>query len=413
MTEAVTSAGIGRGAKPQSLKPRLLVLCGHEPTLDPRIEWAAKTAVQKGWDVRVHGFTIGDIAPKYPDPQDYITSRGRAEETPFMDKGFLKTILQQNLFPMWVVLVVSQIYGLSQLIYWLGRLLLAPWVFLDWALEKIKLSWLITAPIEFGVYLLYYKLKAPIDQWTDHWPRRMVEGLSGYGWYFKDLIFRQAHAACLHFENAQWVPDVIHANDPDSLLAAALLKKRYLSRLVYDAHEYGPEAYLMEPNPKSLFFAYESLMMAHVDAAVTVTPQIANSFQKRYGGNPYFEVVPNAMPTPSKIIPLDDPFMRATAKGRVRVIFQGGLAAHRGVEELIEAWDQVDPEKAVLYIRGPENAYRDQLIQKAQKHKHLGQSLFFLPSVAESDLTASAYNCDIGVISYLSVLRKPFRGVSE
>jgi TPR repeat protein len=404
MTEAVTSAGVGRGAKPLSLKPRLLVLCGHEPTLDPRIEWAAKTAAKKGWDVRVHGFTIGAVQPKFADPEDYITSRGRAEETPFMDKGFLKIILRQGILPFWVPILLGLFWGLSKLIYLLGRLILAPWIIFDWALEKIKLSWLITAPIEFGLYLLYHKLKAPIDQWTDNWPRRMAEGLSGYGWYFKELILRQAHSAYAHFDDASWVPDVIHANDPDSLLAAVLLKKRYLSRLVYDAHEYGPEAYLMEPSPKWLFYSYESYMMAHVDAAVTVTPQIAEKFQNRYRGRPYFEVVPNAMPAPDEIRPLNDPFMRATAKGRVRVLFQGGFAAHRGVEELIDAWEHVDHTRAVLYIRGPENSYREKLIQKAQKSDQFGNSLFFLPSVAESDLTSSALNCDIGVISYLSVL---------
>lgn len=398
VTQTLTTAGVGRGSRPKSLKPRLLVLCGHEPTLDPRIDWAARAAARSGYDVRVHGFTIGMVEPKFIDPPEYTTTRGRAEETGAKAGETLRLAIDFGLVPRWVLFATPAL-GVAMAALWVCyRLLLAPWILLDWTLERVHVAEYTTRPIEAGAKWL----KARLLRALNYWPRRAREGLRGYRWYFRELIFKQAVAALDQFDDGDWKPDVIHANDPDCLLAANLLKRRFAARLIYDAHEYGPEAYLMEPTPRALFFAYEKQMLKGVDAATTVTPQIAAKFMRRYRGRPTFAVVPNATPTPSRIAPLDDPFMRAAARGRVRVLFQGGFAANRGVEELIDAWREIDEEKAVLFIRGPENAYREQLVKHALKTGRLGRSIFFLPSVPESELVASAVNADVGVISYLS-----------
>lgn len=384
--------------RPRGLKPRLLILCGHEPTLDPRIDWTARAAVEAGWDVRLHGFTIGRVEPKFADPAEYRTTRGRAESAGGRARAVLDRAFRAGVLPRWPLVPLGLAAGLFAALWIFWRLVLAPWIILDWALEKAGLSRYVTLPVERAVRDLKDRLLAA----TAGAPRRWREGLRGYRWYFVELVLKQAAAALERFDFGDWKPDVIHANDPDCLFAAALLKARFAARLTYDAHEYGPDAYLLEPRPRALFYAYEGLMLRQVDAAVTVTPQIAAKFQARYRGRPAFAVVPNAAPTARDLRPLDDPFMRAAARGRVRVLFQGGFAPGRGLEELIEAWRSVDSDAAVLFVRGPETAYRDALVARARETGLLGASIFFLPSVPESELVASAANADVGVISYLS-----------
>lgn len=398
VTESFTTAGAGRGSRPKGLKPRLLVLCGHEPTLDPRIDWAARAAARDGFDVRVHGFTIGKVDPKFVDPPEYTTSRGRAEDAAGRSAETLRILVSYGLVPRWLFWAGPALATALAALWVLYRLVLAPWIILDWVLERLGAADFTSRPIES----LAKHLKLRLLKALRYWPRRAREGLRGYKWYFKELIFQQAVAALSRFEEDNWKPDIIHANDPDCLLAANLLRRRFAARLVYDAHEYGPEAYLTEPTPRGLFFAYETRMLKGVDAAATVTPQIAAKFQRRYTSGPAFAVVPNATPTPSSISPLDDPFVRLAARGRVRVLFQGGFAENRGVEELIDAWREIDESKAVLFIRGPENLYRESLISHAFKTGRVGSSIFFLPSVPESELVSSAANADVGVISYLS-----------
>lgn len=377
---------------------KVLILCGHEPSLDPRIDWAAEAAHKAGYEVRVHGFTIGVVEPKFADREGFETSRGRAETVASKDPEFLKLLLGLKLFPLWILGLAGAVLALVRVILVVRSVSIQAYNALDRVAVFKPVTWVFRT-LMGG---LYRAVKGAVDRLTDHYPRRLIEGLVGYRWYFNELILKQAVAVWRMFEAENYRPDIIHANDPDCLLAAVVLKKLYGARLIYDAHEYGPEAYLIFPEPKLLFFAYEGLMMRHVDGAVTVTPQIAAKFNQRYRSKPPFHVLPNATPNPKNLKPLDDPFMAATAKGRVRVLFQGGLAAHRGVEELIIAWKNLNPANGVLYIRGPENAFREGLIGHAKATGLLGQSIFFLPSIAEADLTASCLNADIGVISYLS-----------
>lgn len=388
----ITAAGVGKGARPRGLRPRLLILCGHEPTLDPRIDWAARAASQAGWDVRVHGFVIGEAKPKFSDPPEYSTSRGRPTGDPRARAALVRTAVAWRVLPRSLVMFAAGALRLGRLLSAAAQAVVS--------LARLPGAKAGRSPRTPG--RPFETLNRWIDRVTDRLPDRLREGAACYSWYFRNLIIEQADAALRMFPKGAWKPDVIHANDPDSLLCAALLKTRFGARLVYDAHEYGPEAYIYETTPRALFFAYERALMRHVDAAVTVTPQIAAKFNRRYRDQPRFHVVPNACPTPEMLEPLDEPFVRATARGRVRVLFQGGFAENRGVEELIETWRSIDDQAAVLYLRGPESPFRDRLVDRARKTGRLGRSIFFLPSVPESQLVGSALNADVGVISYLS-----------
>lgn len=380
----------------------LLVLCAHEPTIDPRIDWAARAARKAGYKVWVHGWAAGHAEPKAKDSTGCETTRA----TPETPRPSRRDVLREALglvHPALIALLVPTILiaGIAWVIY---RLVLVPWVLLDFAMEKAGLERHTTRRIENGVALARHYLFHAANSLSGGYLLRLAAGLVGYRWYILEHAVDNAGVLLNAIERRGRAPDVIHANDPDTLLGAALVKKRYGTRIVYDAHEFGPDAYLMEPRPRSLFFLYERLMLYHVDAAVTVTPQIAQKFNRLYVENTPFHVVPNATPQPGRaeLAPLDDPEMEAAAKGRVRFLFQGGYAVNRGVEQVIDEFCALDEDKAVLFLRGPDNEYRKKLIAHAKATGRLNSSIFFLASVAEDKLIASAVNADIGLIPYRS-----------
>lgn len=378
---------------------RLLVLCGHEPTLDPRIDWCAQAGVDRGWDVRVHGFCLAEPAV-WPtaNSHQYMLSRG-TPSGPKLDQALVIEMILRGGIVSWFWLALG---GLGLGLYKLGKAIAFLWGKTANFRQTTGLAKFLFRPLN----QLFAKCTTTIVTWiharTDFTFRKWHEGLRGYEWYIKILMLPQAYCALAMFPQDGWRPDIIHAHDPDSLLCATLLKRRFHARLVYDAHEYGPDAYLLEPRPRPAFFALEAALLRQVDSAVTVTPSIAAKFQGRYKSKPYFDVIPNASPTPDTLVALDDPFIRLASQGRVRFLFQGGLSANRGVEELLDAWKDLDERQACLFIRGPENAFREDLITLARATGRLGSSIFFLPSVSEHDLIASAMNADVGLITYLS-----------
>ena len=81
-------------------------------------------------------------------------------------------------------------------------------------------------------------------------------------------------------------------------------------------------------------------------------------------------------------------------------LFQGRLAAERGLDELVRAWDRDPPENAVLFLRGPDSSYKDRLRHESRGLACYDRSLFFLPGVAEDELIAAAAPADVGIIPY-------------
>jgi glycosyltransferase involved in cell wall biosynthesis len=196
-------------------------------------------------------------------------------------------------------------------------------------------------------------------------------------------------------------PDVIHCNDMDTLLVGILAKKRFGSRVVYDAHEFYPESH-----PEGhwleikLLMAIERFLIRKADAVVTVNPMLAEVMRNAYD-LPRVQSVPNAeWWVEPRDRPSIKPVMTAVARGRTRVLFQGRFASGRGIEELIEAWAQVDGGKAALFLRGPDNIWRQAAIALARKLELLDKSVYFLEAVPEDMLVPAAAEADVGVIPY-------------
>ena len=380
-------------------KTRLHVICAHEPDLDPRISWTAQTAARNGYDVQTIGWIAGRVAESSETDDNTLRL---AQDSPAKSGFWLMAQLARmaGLPALWAFAVM----GAPFLGLWLvGTIVLLPWRMLDYVAERLGQHERTTRPVERMATRIRAWLFWRVDALFSGGVVRLINGLNAYRWYFLThagaFARRYAHWLEAHPEN---VPDVIHANDPDALMAAVLIKRLHNCRVIYDAHEYGPDAYILHTTPRSVFFTYERILMAHVDGAVTVSPPIANKFNEQYEGRPHFAVVPNASPLVENLSNNVHFALDELSRGRIRVLYQGGFAAHRGLEEVIAAWNDVDDSKAALFLRGPDNEFRKVLVRAAQKAGRLNKSVFFLPSVSEDQLTVAALEADIGVVPYLS-----------
>gem|GEM_PF-2650814 len=392
----------------------LLVLCCHPPSIDPRIKWTAEFGQKNDYSTTIAGFHYKK------DNRAHVVSASQTTPEKIFTPNDLRTPLKRVIFLMCRYRIWPTGWAL------LVTMLAAPFAGAFWISWK---AWLVVKAGVGGAfrclrylpkgqalinYARFYRrqfFSAIGGICTAVWRstfggrfRSQVEALRGYYWYF----FRHAatFAGCILQEYDQKEtapPSIIHAHDPDALLAAVLMRHRYGCRVVYDAHEYGADAYLIRPEPRYLFHAYERMVVRHADSAVTVSPILAERFNKRFRGRPHFSFLPNASPKSESLFsrPAHSEISRL-AQGRTAVLFHGGFAPERGVEWIIDEWALAPPKHAALFIRGPHNAYRKQLVQHARKTALLNVSIYFLDSIQEDLLIAEASAADIGVIPYHS-----------
>jgi glycosyltransferase involved in cell wall biosynthesis len=192
--------------------------------------------------------------------------------------------------------------------------------------------------------------------------------------------------------------DVIIAVNLPTLFAALVIKQLHNTPIVYESLEYWPEA-----DPDSAQFeidfwvTLESLLIKDVDYVNTVSPGLAALMSKTYSRK--VGVLPNCCPV--------DEYVERSAPmcvgETIRFLYQGSYAPHRGLEELVRAFGKVNC-AATLYLRGPDNDFKTELLRLAKSEGIYDISVFFLPPVPPSDLVKAAQrDGDIAVIPYKAI----------
>lgn len=207
----------------------------------------------------------------------------------------------------------------------------------------------------------------------------------GY-WMVVDALHRRARAETV-------VPDLIVCHDLLGLIVGVRLKRAWDVPLLYDTHEYWPEADLRhEPWEAAVLTRIERRLIRHADQVVTVSPPLAAHLERLYGiGNVLS--VPNAVPADGARAPGE------ARDGRVRFLLQGQLAAGRGLELLLDAWPQVD-ERAVLQLRYVPNEYARTIETRYAALLDSGR-VEKLEPVSEDELVEAAAQADVGVVPYI------------
>jgi glycosyltransferase involved in cell wall biosynthesis len=196
-------------------------------------------------------------------------------------------------------------------------------------------------------------------------------------------------------------PDIVHCHDLDTLLVGVAAKRAFGCKVIYDAHEYwaysDPNA---GPLERAFYARYERLLIQRADHVFTVNPLLAQRIADDYGLRTVLSV-PNA--APASVHRADRRFtaMAGLAPGRLKILYHGGFAPGRGIEQLLLAWKALSPGNAALFLRGPDNAHRQKCIQLASNLNILDRGAYFIDPVSEDDLTPAASEADIGVVPYL------------
>jgi glycosyltransferase involved in cell wall biosynthesis len=364
---------------------KVLMVCAHEPTLDPRIRWEAEAAARR-FEVTVLGFNRPDgSCPAVEVRNGYKTIR-----------------LPQN-----------QVSGLYY--FWHLKDVLPRHVRICGAVLAVMLL-PVLALVEIGLRLGYRMMRWSIGLVRESLVlslalRPLSRRLGG----MRGLLLARVHyiLAALRVQFAPGVsafwnylcrssyePDVVHCNDLDTLLVGVLAKRRYGCLLIFDAHEYYPHS---DPSGRWLditfFSILEQFLIRHADAVVTVNPPLAEAMREAYG-LPEVHAVANAEPwTGPRVRPVGTQ-MEELAVGRCKFLFQGRFTPGRGIDELITAWAKVDSTRAALFLRGPDNMWRRDAMTLASELGLLDDGIYFLDAVTEDQLIAAAAEADVGIIPY-------------
>jgi glycosyltransferase involved in cell wall biosynthesis len=232
--------------------------------------------------------------------------------------------------------------------------------------------------------------------------KRVVDGAAGAGrlsarlarlsslwmkdWMRMDALYRRARAESNR-------PDLIVCHDLPGLVAGARLKTLWSVPLLYDAHEYWPQADLLqEPWAESLLTRVERRLIGKADQVVTVSPPLATHLECVYGIVGVLSV-PNAGPE------MDRPLPSRAPDGRVRFLLQGQLMPGRGFELLLDAWAEMDT-RAVLQLRYLPNEYATGIERRYAPLLESGRVEKLAP-VSEEKLVEAAAEADVGVVPYV------------
>lgn len=126
--------------------------------------------------------------------------------------------------------------------------------------------------------------------------------------------------------------DVYHAHEPDSLQVGVKLKKKTGAKLIYDSHEYYPEAFsehfsLLKGVIQDMVYLYEKRLAKGSDYIITVNDLLVGKF-KKYNKN--VELIPNYPVFTEGVF--DKKY-----DNKPIFVYAGGLREDRGILKILEA----------------------------------------------------------------------------
>lgn len=192
--------------------------------------------------------------------------------------------------------------------------------------------------------------------------------------------------------------DIYHAHDANALpvgWTAAFLRR---AKLVYDAHEFERGRNWGQSNLPPIVRKYwalpEILFIRSADAVITVSGSIADELANIYQIDK--PALVRNCPKEYVAINKTDNIRAATpdiAANQAIVLYQGRIAANRGLYRFIEGTMGVPTAVAVLLGDGPIRANLEQWVQE----NGWEDRVFFLGYVHQKDLLAYTASADIGV----------------
>jgi glycosyltransferase involved in cell wall biosynthesis len=242
---------------------------------------------------------------------------------------------------------------------------------------------------------------SPDEERIDGYAIRRVADYTTAGWRRPWRKLGQMRARTRAFVDAAMSmgPDVVHANDSDTLAAGSMAATRTCAALLYDAHELYPDM-LQEHGirgsaPVQAYWRdLEARLVPKADAVITVSDGLASELRRRYAVEP---IVVMNVPRVQPLAP----------RGRLRselglapetplVLYQGVLIQGRGLVGLVEAVASLPGVVLVVQGSGPEEVPMRQRVEALG----VGDRIHLTGHQPLSTLHEYACDADVGVVIY-------------
>jgi len=140
--------------------------------------------------------------------------------------------------------------------------------------------------------------------------------------------------------------DILHCHDLNTLPIGFIIKKFFNKnvKIVYDAHEHETEIRGLVGNKQKITKIIEKFLIKYADKVITVSNAIAEDYSRIY----YIPKPALVLNTPLyQEINKKDIFRKELGINKSQTIFlyQGGFSAGRGIEILLEAFQNMEKEK--------------------------------------------------------------------
>lgn len=192
----------------------------------------------------------------------------------------------------------------------------------------------------------------------------------------------------------QECPDVVWANDVDTLPGAWIAARRCKAKLVLDAHELFSEVPEIQHKPvvRWVWRTVERRLIPRCDACLTVCQSIADYYGNRYGVR--MTVVRNIPAACTRPKAADGGHTDTTTSGQKTLLYQGSVNVGRGVDWAIDAMEWLPQCRLVVAGNGD---LLDAMQARAAQRPWADRIVFLgrvMPDMLEG-LTASA---DVGLV---------------
>ncbi|MBZ2196461.1 glycosyltransferase [Occultella gossypii] len=199
----------------------------------------------------------------------------------------------------------------------------------------------------------------------------------------------------------RWRPDIVHANDGNTLAPAMVIARRTGARMIYDAHELWRHRNVRKrPVAPHVEHLIERLAIRRAAGVITVSPSIARWLQRTYGLDRFPVLVRN--------IPAGRDRPNAAGTGRLRdlaglpadtkvIAYSGRLTTNRGIEETIEALTLMDRDVHLALLGYGEPDYVEPLAARART-AGLGDRVHFVGRVPSAEVADALADGDLAVV---------------
>ncbi|WP_404941857.1 glycosyltransferase [Pseudomonas danubii] len=212
------------------------------------------------------------------------------------------------------------------------------------------------------------------------------------------LPFRQAFVK----HGAEFQSDLVQVHDLPALEAGTELAALWDVPLVYDAHELYPEQKTFSRAQRKICSKAEAHHIKKATLIFAVNHSIGEEMSRRYNIAKPITLL-NAIDPPLEFDPLARYDLLREKLGlssqRRILLFQGGFAPYRNLENLIDAMALVKTKDVDLVMMGFGD-FGNLLKAKAESLKLLGNRIHFLSAVPQNELLQHSASADIGIIPY-------------